>query len=227
MRTSDASGKDARTAIRRDLSTFALTGLRTKVRSVRSPGHLPSPRWLATAAILLPSFAAFVGCIAAACSSSNGPSATTDAGADAETIDAPLGPVFCNLPVPATCPTTAPCTAAGWACAETACDGYFVVTDGTWVYYYSLPGGELAGEVLAADAAFVSCPYGFIPPTCAPVVASECANEAGGTSDSGGTQPEGGATSDSGSVTDGGLLDAGGAIDGGDASDGGGAIDAD
>ena len=107
-----------------------------------------------------------------ACSSSSGtpPAVTPDAGA----IDANV-PNFCGLPIPSTCPSTAPCAFAVWKCAQAACDGYFVVTDGAWVYYYSAPGGELAGEVSATDAAFVSCPYSFLPPTgCTPAVASRC-----------------------------------------------------
>ena len=115
-----------------------------------------------------------------ACSSSggNGPATPADSGP----IDGSLGPFFCDLPVPATCPTTAPCAYSAWGCAQAACDGYFVVTDGAWAYYYSSIGGELAGEVALDDASFVSCPYG--PPAadvaCAPVVASQCASDAGG-----------------------------------------------
>jgi hypothetical protein len=65
-----------------------------------------------------------------------------------------------------------------WGCpTAVACEGYFVITDGTWTYYYSSYGGAFTGEVAVADAAFVSCPYGFEPPTsCAPVVAGQCAS---------------------------------------------------
>ena len=123
--------------------------------------------------------------ILVACSSSggNGPATPADAGP----VDGSLGPFFCDLPVAATCPTTAPCAFSGWGCAQTACDGYFVVTDGTWVYYYSSVGGQLAGEVALDDASFVSCPYGFLPPTsCAPVIESQCSSDGGG-SDAGGS----------------------------------------
>ena len=119
-------------------------------------------------------FALFAVLASVACSSStsNPPAATPDAGPP---VDAAIGPLFCDVPVPSTCPTTAPCSFATWKCAPTACDGYFVVTDGTWDYYYSSPGGEFAGEVSAADAAFVSCPYAFLPPMgCTPAVASQC-----------------------------------------------------
>jgi hypothetical protein len=121
---------------------------------------------------------AIVACSSSSATPSAPVDAGADAGADATAIDAPIGPLLCNLPVPTTCPMTAPCAAATWGCPLTSCDGYFAVTDGTWVYYYSLPDGELAGEVAAADASFVSCPYGFIPPTCTPVVASQCASDA-------------------------------------------------
>jgi hypothetical protein len=120
--------------------------------------------------------------ILVACSSSsgNGPAAAADSGP----IDGSLGPFFCDLPVPATCPTTAPCAFSAWGCAQPACDGYFVVTDGAWAYYYSSVGGELAGEVALDDASFVSCPYGFQPPTsCTPVIASRCSSDAGGSAD--------------------------------------------
>jgi hypothetical protein len=119
--------------------------------------------------------------ILVACSSSGGaPAAAVDAGL----VDGSLGPFLCGLPVPATCPTTAPCAFSGWSCEESACDGYFVVTDGVWVYYYSSVGGELAGEVALDDASFISCPYGFQPPTsCVPTIASECSLDAGASAD--------------------------------------------
>ena len=168
------------------------------------PGVSPLLRLARLAPFALVSLLPLGGLFAAvACSSSGGNgNATSDASADAGAIDAPLGPIFCNLPVPSTCPTTAPCAASGWGCAQTACDGYFVVTDGTWVYYYSLPSGELAGEVAEGDAAFVSCPYGFVPPTCTPVVASQCAGDGGGGGgDSGGVR-DSGSVGDSGGGSD-------------------------
>jgi len=129
-------------------------------------------------------FAAIV--ILAACSSSGStpPVATPE---DAAAIDAPIGPLFCNLPVPAICPNSAPCTFAAWHCSQAACEGYFVITDGAWVYYYSSPSGELAGEVPEGDdASFLSCPYGFEPPvSCAPVVASQCSSDAASSPEAG------------------------------------------
>lgn len=148
--------------------------------------------------------------VAGACNSSSSASATQDGGAidDASLGDAALGPLLCSLPVPATCPATAPCSFTAWGCPESACEGYFVVTDGTWTYYYSSIGGALAGEVPAADAAFVSCPYAFQPPaSCTPVIASQCTLEGGAPRD-GGSSPEAG-----------GALDGSGAADGPDSSD--------
>ena len=110
-----------------------------------------------------------------ACSSSGANGSPPNAGADAEALDGSLGPFVCGLPVPSTCPKTAPCAFASWGCVQAACDGYFVVTDGTWVYYYSSPGGELAGEVSVADGSFVSCPFACQPATsCTPAIASQC-----------------------------------------------------
>ncbi len=114
--------------------------------------------------------------LALACSSSGGAS-TSDAGPD---VDGALGPMLCGLPVASTCPVTAPCSFGTWACAAPACDGYQVITDGTWTYYYSLPGGELAGEVSSDDAGVEACPYGFEPQTtCSAVVAGQCLADAG------------------------------------------------
>jgi len=122
-------------------------------------------------------------CVVVGCSSSssNAPPPFDAGPLDAGDIDGSLGPFLCNLPVPATCPTTAPCTFAAWDCSAPVCDGYFVITDGTWIYYYSSPGGELAGEVAVADSSFVACPYAFVPPaSCPPVVAGECSSDGGG-----------------------------------------------
>jgi hypothetical protein len=92
-------------------------------------------------------------------------------------VDGALGPMLCGLAVPDGCPTTAPCSIGGWGCPVPLCEGFSVVTDGAWVYYYSAPDGELAGEVSAADASFVSCPYGFLPPTaCTAVLVTPCAD---------------------------------------------------
>jgi hypothetical protein len=154
--------------------------------------------------------ALFLLCIAVACSSSTAMSPDAAIDVDAGPIDGSLGPFFCNLPVPATCPTTAPCTFSTWGCAQVACDSYFVVTDGAWDYYYSSPGGELAGEVKTAeDAGIVSCPYGFLPPTgCKPVVASQCSPD-GGPAEAGAAD---GGSSETGAVdatsSDGGPADA-------------------
>ncbi len=82
------------------------------------------------------------------------------------------------------------------------CEGYVVVSDGAWTYYYSWPGGELAGEVSASDAAFVSCPYGFVPPAaCAPVDLTACTRDggAGGGADAGAQDAAG---SDAAGATD-------------------------
>ncbi len=108
-------------------------------------------------------------------SSTSAPAADGGVSADATAIDAPVVPLVCGLPLPATCPTSAPCAFASWGCPPVACDGTFVVTDGAWVYFYSSAGGELVGEVPAADAGLVECPYGFQPPLgCTPAVASAC-----------------------------------------------------
>jgi hypothetical protein len=172
---------------------------------------------------------------APACSSSNAPPAAASDGGlsdDASFGDAGIGPFLCNLPVPATCPTTAPCTFAAWGCPQWACDGYFVVTDGTWIYYYSSVGGALAGEVLAADTSFVSCPYAFQPPTtCAPAIASQCALDGGapaegGSSSDGGSMLDGSTRTDSASPADGApSADDGGSPDSASSSDGGNATD--
>jgi hypothetical protein len=164
--------------------------------------------------------ALFLVCIAVACSSSSATAPDAAVDVDAGPIDGSLGPFFCNLPVAATCPTTAPCTFSTWGCAEVPCDGYFVVTDGAWDYYYSSPGGELAGEVATGeDAGIVSCPYGFLPPTaCKPVVASQCSPDGGGaeagaadggSSDAGATD----GSSPDGSPSDASSSDAGGSAD--------------
>ncbi|HEY2514358.1 MAG TPA: hypothetical protein VGI39_26005 [Polyangiaceae bacterium] len=139
---------------------------------------------------------------AAACSSSDArPPADggiLDAAPDV-TLDAPLGPMVCNVPVAASCPLTAPCSFGSWGCAAAPCQGYLVVSDGTSVYYYSASGGELVGEVPVgiaegtSDGGIVECPYGFeFPPTsaCPAVLASACGADAGpedgGALDSGG-----------------------------------------
>jgi hypothetical protein len=128
-----------------------------------------------------------VGAIAACSCDSNDPGAkdggaSDGAGADAAGgIDAPLGPVFCGLPMPSICPMTAACTWSALGCSLPACDGYFVVTDGTWVDYYSAAGGALAGEVAGGDAGIVSCPYGFIPPVgCTPTPLAQCTTSGDG-----------------------------------------------
>jgi len=160
---------------------------------------------------------------------SNSASVAPDAGAPDAAIpdtgaatDAPLPPLVCRLPLPDTCPTTAPCSFAAWGCPEVSCEGTFVVTDGIWTYYYSAVGGELVGEVLNADASFVSCPYGFERPSaCTPMVASTCALD-GSTNggDTGAGDGDGGidGASDPSSAADGATADAasldGGAPDG-------------
>ena len=131
-----------------------------------------------------------IACAGACSSSSASPAADSgapDAASDVA-FDAPLGPMVCSIPVATSCPLTAPCTFASWGCPEAAaCQGYFVVSDGTWVYYYSSSGGELVGEVPLAiangtsDGGLVECPYGFeFPPTsmCAPAVPSACNHDA-------------------------------------------------
>jgi hypothetical protein len=102
---------------------------------------------------------AALGLVGACSSSSKAPATPSDPGAsDAAAGDAPLGPLVCDLPVAASCPATAPCSFAAWGCALPACDGYVVVTDGKWVYYYSSYGGALVGVVAAGDAGEVACP---------------------------------------------------------------------
>ena len=90
--------------------------------------------------------------------------------------------MLCGFPVASTCPVTAPCAFSAWACAAPACDGFQVITDGAWTYYYSLPGGQLAGEVANEDAGVEACPYGFDPQTtCTPSTAGQCSADAGET----------------------------------------------
>jgi hypothetical protein len=124
-------------------------------------------------------FVAVVACLAWGCSSSS-TSPSPDGGGSDAAVDAPIGPIVCSVPMASTCPASAPCTFSGWACAAPACQGYFVVTDGTWTYYYASPGLELVGIVSVADAGVEACPYGFEPPAGCPATAvSPCASDAG------------------------------------------------
>ncbi len=95
------------------------------------------------------------------------------------------------------------------------------MTDGTWTYYYSLPGGELAGEVATSDAALVSCPYGFIAPSCTAVVAPACASDAGAEADAA-EESDAGESTDAGDVPD---TSSGAASDASDSSSPSGASD--
>jgi hypothetical protein len=163
-----------------------------------------------------------LACLAvAACSTSNagGSGSGDDAG-----IDAPIGPLVCGLPVASSCPATAPCTFTPPACAA-ACQGYYVTTDGTWTYYYSASGGELAGEVPDEDAGIEACPYGFMAPSgCKPTVAGACV-EADAASDDAGVDADATTANDGASEAGGDAAseagDAGGEAGAGD----GGALD--
>jgi hypothetical protein len=166
------------------------------------------PRVLAISVVLT---AAALLSTLGACSSTGSQEASSDGG---ENDAGPLGPFFCSLPVPATCAMSAPCTFAAWGCTQPACDGYYVVTDGTWIYYYSSVGGELAGEVLASDATFVSCPYAFQPPmSCTPAIGSQCSLDGGGSSDGSGPADGNGGADANGAVDANVVGDANGAAD--------------
>ena len=108
---------------------------------------------------------------------------TDDFPNDAGGLDAPVGPVMCGVPVASTCATSAPCSFAAWQCPPAAaCDGYFVVSDGAWTYFYSASDGSFAGEApVVADGGVEACPYAFVvPTTCAPIVAATCGDAGAG-----------------------------------------------